>query len=548
MERTDGKMEQTDQLPADLSVEELTRRANTYLEKNDLTQAYPYVSRLAEHEASQPQAAVTAGLMALTLGKKDEAAKQFRCARDRAPDNFDANYNLALLDMIEGNYDEAVIILQSLVRLQSDNAALHNDLAVVLMNKEESQGALRSFEKALRLDPNFAKARRNSMQFVLRKGLFDEGRHLLQINANHPQVSEASLADIKRWRSAIDQSSPGSHVAESSETKPALMSESCNGRLKGKKIAFFASQRTFIKDIIARLSKENEARIFGGESLQEMKDLMAWADLTWFEWCDSLIIEATKHPKLCPIICRLHSYEAFTDMPSKVDWSKVDRLVFVNESVKEIFQRQVRTNVPVSIVHNGVDINRFNIPADKEYGKKIASVGYINYKKNPALLLYCFKKIHAYDSEYSLHIAGQHQDSRIQLYFEHFLRKNPLPVRFHGWIDDMPAWYADKDYVISTSLFESFHYSIAEGMASGLMPLIHDWYGAKGVYPQEFLFTDPDECLSLLKRQEKLEKHQLAQENRRFIVERYNQADKYRQIEEQLALVIENSHAELSML
>ncbi|GAG04967.1 unnamed protein product, partial [marine sediment metagenome] len=107
MERPHRTIGQTDQLPTDLPVEELTRRANAFLEKNDFVQAYLYVSRLAEHEEADPQAGVTAGLLALTLNKKDEAARHFRHARDRAPDNFDANYNLALLDIAAGNFDEA---------------------------------------------------------------------------------------------------------------------------------------------------------------------------------------------------------------------------------------------------------------------------------------------------------------------------------------------------------------------------------------------------------------------------------------------------------
>ena len=131
--------------------------------------------------------------------------------------------------------------------------------------------------------------------------------------------------------------------------------------------------------------------------------------------------------------------------------------------------------------------DKFTIPSNKKYGKRICSIGYINYKKNPALLLYCFKAIHDYDSSYRFHIAGTHQDPRIQIYFDHLLPKLNIPVSFDGWVEDVPGYLRDKDYVISTSLFESFHYSIAEGMASGLLPLIHDWFGASYLYPEEYL-------------------------------------------------------------
>jgi glycosyltransferase involved in cell wall biosynthesis len=250
--------------------------------------------------------------------------------------------------------------------------------------------------------------------------------------------------------------------------------------------------------------------------------LLRWADVAWFEWCDQLLAAATKLPKTCPIICRLHSYEAFTDMPEQVDWSKVDHLVYVNQSVKEIIGTRIPSIMPTSVVHNGVDLNRFTLPTDKPTTRKIASVGYINYKKNPALLLYSFKKLHEYNPEFSLHIAGEFQDARIQLYIQNFLNRHPLPVYFEGWVDNMAEWYRDKQYVISTSLFESFHYSIAEGMACGVLPLIHDWYGSDYLYPSEFMYGDPDACLELVKRLEKAETAKLRAHNRSFVQSRYD--------------------------
>ena len=196
------------------------------------------------------------------------------------------------------------------------------------------------------------------------------------------------------------------------------------------------------------------------------------------------------------------------------------------------------STVPKTVIHNGVDTDRFTIPENKTYGKKIASVGYIYYKKNPALLLYCFKKIYEYDPEFTFHIAGLYQDPRIKLYFDNFLEESPLPIEFCGWVKDMPEWYKDKDYVISTSLFESFHYSIAEGMASGLMPIIHNWYGAKHLYPEEHLFADPDACLELIKEFEKNDRCKQAQINRKFISNRYNLDDKFGQISRLMNKVI----------
>jgi glycosyltransferase involved in cell wall biosynthesis len=524
------------------SIAELTRQANRFLVQDDLARAYPYVCRLAEQVRDGGQTSNTAGLMALSLGKRAEAERHFQRAVQQDASNRDAGYNLTLLAMGDGRWDDACAMLERLLKHHPDDAGLYNDLAVVRTNLDDFSGALHAYEKALERDPNFTKARRNAMQLVQKHRLFDYGKRLLEMNEKHQRLSEESKADIQRWRKTLSRASEENAPGVTDGKDASITVVPSDEKIKGKRIAFFASQATFVKDIITHLANDNDTRLFSGQSLSDMRRLMEWADLAWFEWCDQLVIEATKFPKQCAIVCRLHSYEAFTDMPRKVDWRKVDRLIFVNKSVQEIFERQVRTSTPATVIHNGVDLEKFTLCPDKKYGKKIASVGYINYKKNPALLLYCFKKIHAYDPEYTLHIAGQHQDPRIQVYFEHFLRENPLPVQFDGWVEDMPHWYADKDYIISTSLFESFHYSIAEGMACGVLPLIHNWYGAGYLYPKDYLFNDADECLALLQRLENVDKHQAARRNREYIAQRYDQADKFEEIARLLASVMKDVH------
>jgi predicted Zn-dependent protease len=158
---------ETDQLPGDVPVKELPRRANAFLEKNDFVRAYPQVSRPAEHEVVDLQAAVTAGLLVLMLNKRNEAARHFRSARGRAPDDFEANDHLALLDIAGGNLDEVVSILQTLTQHQPENAALPNDLAVVWINEKDAWKAHRSYKEALRFDSNFARARENAIEFML---------------------------------------------------------------------------------------------------------------------------------------------------------------------------------------------------------------------------------------------------------------------------------------------------------------------------------------------------------------------------------------------
>ncbi len=458
------------------STDELLKAANLFLAKNDFDNAYQYITQLLDKKYGDAQFLVTAGLVALALNRTAEAVKHFNDCLKLDPENPTASYNLGLISIKENDYVKAKEIFEKLLKKDPDNASLHNDLGVVCNSLGNIKEAINSFETALKIDPNFKQAKSNITELI------------------------------------------------NNSKKQKLR------QIRGKKIAFFANNASFLNDIIDNLSQENETRLFDGETIDQMTELMEWADLAWFEWCDNLVVEASNIPKKCNIICRIHSYEVFTDIPSQVNWGNIDHILFVNETVKDLFEQLVNCKTPRSIIYNGVDTGKFNIPSVKKYGKKIASVGYINDKKNPTLLLYCFKKIHQYDPEYNLHIAGEFQDSRLQLYFDNFILKNKLPVHFDGWVKDMPSWYVDKDFVISTSLFESFHYSIAEGMASGLMPLIHDWSGSDKIYPSEYLYNDPDECLNLLKRLESGNFHRRAIDNRQFICDRYMTSNKLTEI------------------
>ena len=76
----------------------------------------------------------------------------------------------------------------------------------------------------------------------------------------------------------------------------------------------------FMDDILDHLKGRYEIRRFQGRSAEEMADLMGWGDIAWFEWCDQTLIRASRMEKTCRIVCRLHSFEAFTDWPAQVAW------------------------------------------------------------------------------------------------------------------------------------------------------------------------------------------------------------------------------------
>lgn len=469
----------------------------------------------------------------LQAGEPARAEEYFSRALRFVPNNSDILHNLALVRTALGKFEAAAECLHRLIMLAPLEPAAYNDLAILEVETGNIAGALNTFQRGTKLKSASKKLFINFMDFCQRYP------SLTDFQAVRSQYLDRWGQDtlLLEWEKRNTESA--SVDSEAEITTPCVLPQT-----KRAKIAVFATYRTFIDPVIKNLKTQHDLRVFEKGTEAEMKSLLEWCDVAWFEWCDQLVIAASKMPKKCKMICRLHSYEVFSDMPRQVDWSKIDHLVLVSDAVKELLSYNFSVPCPITVIHNGVDLQKFTIPPNKRPGKKICSIGYINYKKNPPLLLYCFKAIHSYDPGYTFHLAGEHQDARIQVYFAHLLPRLNIPVFFDGWVEDVAAYMRDKDFVMSTSLFESFHYSIAEGMSSGVLPLIHDWLGADQLYPKRYVFTTPDDSVRLLKEIETGNRQQMQQECRQFIAERYDNRRQLQKIESLITSILSSETRE----
>jgi len=293
---------------------------------------------------------------------------------------------------------------------------------------------------------------------------------------------------------------------------------------KKKKLTFFnLSGDVFLRDIIIDLRKDYEIKHFFRGDQKEFYQLLHDSDIAWFEFCDQLPVSATQQAKLCKYICRFHSYEMFTDLPGKVDWGKIDKLMFVNDVVHDYSVKKF--NIPTEIttvINNGVSGDKYQIPENKKFNKKVCFIGFMNYKKGPQLLIDTFYQIWKHDPTYSFHIAGDHQDERIKLYFETMAQHLPFRIYWDGWQQDIPSYLRNKDFVLSTSLFESFQYSIAEGMLQGCVPIVHEWLGSDAFYPDEYRFKFSHEAVDIVKSFERSQdKDSIRKSVRQHILENF---------------------------
>jgi tetratricopeptide (TPR) repeat protein len=427
-----------------------------------------------------------------------------------------------------GRYQEALACMQECLRTNSNNAQILNDTGAILHCLGRSDEAIEHFIKARRFQKDSVEIVWNLIEAYLAVGKANEA---MQLFDNMEQMGILNVDVINRTANIfLEQNNKGNAVEillrslqlwpNQEILKPMLEVI----RSKRPKIAFFCGLKgdmKFLTDIYTFAKDRFSVELFEGENIDQMRDLMEWSDISWFEWCTNLAVAASALPKVCKNIVRLHRFEAYGEWPSQMQWQNIDTLITVGNSyVEEALLEQVpniRNLTQLITIPNGVNLDKFKF-SEKKRGKNIACVGYLNMRKNPMFLLQCMQKLHFIDPEYRLFFGGIHQDKTLEQYLTHMVNTLNLNgvVLFDGWQEDVCSWLEDKDYVVSTSINESQGMGLFEGMACGLKPVIHNFPGAAQIFPSEFLFNISEEfCEQILSDKYEPKKY------RRFVEENY---------------------------
>lgn len=278
--------------------------------------------------------------------------------------------------------------------------------------------------------------------------------------------------------------------------------------MKKKKLAFIcqAGLDTFIEPIVQQFELIDQYQVhrYYCNTQADIIAAVKWADIVWLEWANEIAIFATQIYDLRKkgVIVRLHSYESLGNMPQQIDWTVVDYLVFVAPHIREI----VKMNIPdiekkvcTKVVYNGVDIDKIQ-PNKVLNPLDIAYVCNINHKKEPALALQIMAELVKVDPEYKLHIAGEFQDNRYKIYMKHIAKEMGIEdnILYYGFVHEMDTFWECKGIILSTSIHEGHALNIIEGASRGLRPVIHNFMGAKELYPQTCLYNTVLEAVYLI--------------------------------------------------
>ena len=306
------------------------------------------------------------------------------------------------------------------------------------------------------------------------------------------------------------------------------------------KIAFLClpGLDNFLKDIVETFSLGYDVKLVVTTDGNQIAEAIKWADIVWLEWANEMTVFATNQvPEIQnkKVVCRLHGYEIFGGYPQKINWTNIDQLIFVNGHKKELFGK-VYPNAKIEkvVINNGIDLNKFTFNVHNK-NHNLLIMGNINYRKGFETLLLCFEQLLKEDNRYKLCIKGKFQDLRYEDYILNAIKEMNIErnITFiDKYIEDIDLWGEQFGYILSTSIEESFHYTVGEFMAKGIKPVINSWPSAREVWPNECIFTTIDQF-----KEKILEDKYDSNFYRRFIEDNYSLEEQIDNIENYIAFL-----------
>ena len=267
-----------------------------------------------------------------------------------------------------------------------------------------------------------------------------------------------------------------------------------------KKIAIIVAPglASFLHGVRHELARDYIVQTAVVSDIEHAKQYIAWADLVWYEFGNELAIAGTNKYPAKKTIIRAHAYEAYNGFLKQINYNNADCVMFEAEHIRELAKDIVPTG-KVALVPMGVDTKRFRY-GNHGTGYKIAFAGHINALKNPMMMVQIMNQLARLDPRYELFWAGELQDIRLWQYLKHIITQLGLErsIHFVGHQKDMNAFLEDKNYFLSTSYTEGTGMAILEAESKGIKPIIHHFWGATDVYPEEYLYNTVDEAVRMI--------------------------------------------------
>jgi len=469
---------------------------------------------LLKNDSENPEILNNLGVIQHTKDNLKEAEDYFLKAVEAKEDYLEALLNLADLYQAGKRWEEAAVQLEKCVDITPQEPNLYNRLGTICLEMGNTQKAVKALRHSIDLNPD---------QKIVKDSL-----KALEAKVSLPEKAVEEFPNDPNFRDRENKVH-----ATKTNIKIAVL---CLPGLQ-----------SFLGDIVDFLKTKYEVQTFYTNDKKKIESAVQWADIVWLEWANDLAVYVTNNIRCLEkklVICRVHRYEVFSPVFKEIRWDLVDMTIFVANFMRILANQVIpdldkKTNI--TVIYNGVDLAKFQF-TENAPGFNLAVVGYINFRKNPVFWPHILSKLVETDKRYTLHIAGKYQQIECQLYLEHIIKNLGIGsnIKFYGYQNNIHKWLKNKNYLLSTSIHESFGYTIAEAMAMGIKPLIHRFPGSEELWPHQCLFSSMDEVIKMI-----LEKDNYnSLEYYDFVEQRYSLKSQLEKIDEMIKVILNGTSAE----
>lgn len=226
------------------------------------------------------------------------------------------------------------------------------------------------------------------------------------------------------------------------------------------------------------------------------------------EWaCENAVWHSQSRVPGRRLILRLHRFEAFRDFPQRIRWENVDLLIVVSEHFRRKLIAEFGLRPEQVVVQpQPIDWQALQRPKHPEARFTLGLVGInpFDHKRFDRALEF-LAALRARDPRFHLAVRSvmpwqipwvwegrPDERRRLTELFQRLFSDPDLAsaVRFDPAGPDMEEWFRGVGVILSSSDSEGCHTVVMEGMASGALPILHDWEGAAEFFGAEHVFAD----------------------------------------------------------
>ena len=237
--------------------------------------------------------------------------------------------------------------------------------------------------------------------------------------------------------------------------------------------------------------------------------LAQWADIYYIEWFDNNIhylfnwYKDNPSAKKPVFVVRAIDWDLWTHgTPNQEMIDFVDKWICIAPHMEKKLRAEGNFGDKLKLIRPGVNTDKFTLKVKETDGFQLGMVlGDLWLMKNPFGGLDIFTTLYQQDNRWRLHVRGQHEGGQYYpVLWNHYLESRGIKdaVTLYEPQDDMNSWYENIDILLHPGLKETFCYAVGEAASKGIPVVVNEFYGAREVWWESFLYKTHSEAIAMI--------------------------------------------------